>query len=222
MKIAIIGAVLLALFLTWRFTPLAEMITVEHISALAHTVGRAPWSPYALAVAYTPAAFVMFPRPLLTLFAVIAYGPWIGFATSFGGIALAELVSYGCGRALSEKAIRRFAGDKATRTRAALRKHGIAASFAFSIVPMAPAPVIGMIAGAARMQAWQFLLGAMLGMLPGILATTLFAGQLAKVLDEAEDVNWWIVAGVIVAFAALILAVRTWIHRRILPSRPSS
>ena len=213
-KLAILGTVILALFLVWRFTPLADEITVDRISALARTVGRSPWSPFVLALVYIPASFVMFPRPLLTLFAVIAYGPWIGFATSIGGIVLAELTAYFAGRSLPEKTVRNFAGEKLARARTAIRKHGISACFAFSIVPVAPAPVVGMVAGAAKIKVWQFLLGTMLGMLPGVLATTLFADQLAKVLDDAEDINWWIVAAVILGFAALMLAVRAWIRRR--------
>lgn len=216
-KLAIFAAVLLALFLAWRFTPLADAITMDRISALARTVGRAPWSPFVLALAYAPASFVMFPRPLLTLFAVIAYGPWLGFATAFGGIALAELVAYGAGRALPEKTIKGFAGDKLARTRTELRKHGVSASFAFSIVPVAPAPVVGMVAGAARMRLWQFLLGSMLGMLPGVLATTLFAGEIAKMFDDAEQINWWIVGGVVVGFAAVMLIVRAWVRRHMPP-----
>ena len=36
----------------------------------------------------------MFPRPLITLFAVIAFGPWLGFVYSMTGILLAALVTY--------------------------------------------------------------------------------------------------------------------------------
>ena len=57
----------------------------------------------------------------------------------------------------------------------------------------------------------------MLGMLPGVLATTLFADQLAKVFDDAEQINWWIVGGVVVGFAAVILIVRAWVRRRMPP-----
>jgi phospholipase D1/2 len=215
-KIAIIAGVILALFIAWRFTPLADVITAERVSAFARAVGRSPWSPFVLAAAYVPASFVMFPRPLLTLFAVIAFGPWIGFATSIGGIMAAELAGYSLGRALPQKTLGNVAGDKLASTRTALRKHGLSAAFAFSIVPIAPAPVVSAIAGAARIKVWQFVLGTTLGMLPGTLATTLFADQLAKVFDDAEQINWWIVAGVIMGFVALTLLVRKWVQRRML------
>jgi uncharacterized membrane protein YdjX (TVP38/TMEM64 family) len=215
-KIAIAAAIILALFIAWRFTPLADVITAEHVSVVARKVGRSAWSPFVLAAAYVPASFVMFPRPLLTLFAVIAFGPWLGFATSIGGIIAAELAGYAVGRALPRKTLRNIAGDKVDKTRTALRKHGLSAAFAFSVVPLAPAPVVSAIAGAAHIKVWQFLLGSTLGMLPGTVATTLFADQLAKVFDEAETINWWIVAGVAAAFIAVTFAVRAWVRRRLL------
>lgn len=218
MKLAILAAVLLAVFLAWRFTPLADLITAERMSKLARTVGRSTWSPLLLAAAYVPASFVMFPRPVLTLFSVIAFGPWLGFATSIGGIIAAELAAYYLGQALPQKTLRNFAGEKLAHTRSALRKHGLSAAFAFSIVPVGPAPVVGMVAGAARVKLWQFVAGATLGMLPGTLATTLFADQLANVLDDAAEVNWWIVAGVALVFVALFVLVRAWILRHMPPS----
>ena len=219
-KLAILAAVILALFLAWRFTPLADVVTAERISALARRLGRSPWSPFLLAAIYVPASFVMFPRPLLTLFVVVAYGPWLGFATAIGGIVASELTAYYVGRALPASALRNLAGDKVAHLRGSLRKHGLSAAIAFSIVPAGPAPVIGMVAGAAHIKLWQFVLGTTIGMLPGTLATTVFARQLARVLDDADEINWWIVGGVIVGFAALFVIVRAWVQRH-MPASPS-
>jgi uncharacterized membrane protein YdjX (TVP38/TMEM64 family) len=220
-KLAILAAVVLGLFLAWRFTPLADLVTAERMSALARTVGRSPWSPFLLAAVYVPASFVMFPRPLLTLFAVVAYGPWLGFATAIGGIVASELAAYYAGRALPASSLRNLAGDKIAHLRGSLRKHGLSAAIAFSIVPAGPAPVVGMVAGAARIKLWQFVLGTTIGMLPGTLATTVFARQLARVLDDADEINWWIVGGVIVGFIVLFVLVRAWVRRH-MPASPAS
>ena len=74
-KIAPLAIVIAALFLAWRYTPLAEVVTAERVMALARAVDDIWWSPLVVMAAYVPAAFIMFPRPLITLFAVIAYGP---------------------------------------------------------------------------------------------------------------------------------------------------
>lgn len=61
-KLAAVGAVFFALFLSWRYTPLANVITAERVMGWARAVGSVPWAPVAVIAFYTPAALVMFPR----------------------------------------------------------------------------------------------------------------------------------------------------------------
>ena len=46
---------------------------------LGQAFGEQWWAPWLLMASYTPACLVMFPRPLITLAAVIAFGPVWGF-----------------------------------------------------------------------------------------------------------------------------------------------
>src|SRR5688572_28578170 len=78
-KLIVAALALAALAAAWRYTPLSEYITGQRLSGWARAMRETPWAPMALVIAYTPAAFVMFPRPVLTLIAVIAFGPWPGF-----------------------------------------------------------------------------------------------------------------------------------------------
>ena len=61
------GLVLVSIVLTaaWRWTPLNEYITTERVVEWVEGFSRYWWAPFALAIAYTPASVVMFPRPLL-------------------------------------------------------------------------------------------------------------------------------------------------------------
>src|SRR5688572_33431380 len=77
-KIALIALGFAALSAVWRYTPLREFLTPERVFDWAQTFGSKWWAPIAVILAYTPACFTMFPRPLITLFAVIAFGPWLG------------------------------------------------------------------------------------------------------------------------------------------------
>jgi uncharacterized membrane protein YdjX (TVP38/TMEM64 family) len=83
-----------------RYTPLSELITPERIIGWARAIREMRWAPIIVIAAYTPAAFLMFPRPLLTLLTVIAFGPWHGFAYGMTGIIAAALATYYAGRAL--------------------------------------------------------------------------------------------------------------------------
>jgi uncharacterized membrane protein YdjX (TVP38/TMEM64 family) len=209
-KIALIALAVCALTLAWRYTPLAGIVTGERVIEWARSVGHLWWAPILVIAAYSPAAFIMFPRPLITLVAVIAFGPWLGFAVSITGIVLAALATYYAGRVLPRRTVRHLAGAKLDEMRHVLRRRGLVAIFAVRIIPVAPFAIEGMIAGAARIKVWHYVVGTILGMAPGTLTTTVFGDQFATALEDPSRINYWLVAGVAVFFVVLIYIVRRW------------
>jgi phosphatidylserine/phosphatidylglycerophosphate/cardiolipin synthase-like enzyme/uncharacterized membrane protein YdjX (TVP38/TMEM64 family) len=205
---------LLGLALVWRYTPLADLLTAEHVSSWARTLSAYWWAPIILVLAYTPASLIMFPRPLLTLSAVVAFGAWLGFFYAVFGILLSAAVHYVAGRMLHRDTVRRLAGEKLNRMTHALRERGLLAITALRLVPLAPFAVEGFVAGAVRIKLWHFLVGTLIGILPGALAATIFADQLQTALSGDHQVNWWLVAGVAVIFGLGIWVVRRWFNRQ--------
>jgi phospholipase D1/2 len=213
-KIAFIALVIAALSATWRYTPLREFLTPERVFDWAQTFGRKWWAPLAVIAAYTPACLTMFPRPLITLFAVIAFGPWLGFTYSMTGILLAALVTYYIGVKLPDDTVRRLAGPKMDGLAEVLRRRGLIACFAVRVVPAAPFAVEGFVAGDIGIKLRDFMLGTFLGMLPGTLTTTVFGDQIQTALEDPSKINWWLVGGVILLFVVMILFVRRWFAKQ--------
>lgn len=203
-KILTFLVVCVALAAAWRYTPLSELVTGERVTAWARAVREYPAAPLIVILAYIPTAFLMFPRPLLTLMTVIAFGPWLGFTYGMVGIVVSALATYYAGRVLKKETVKRLAGRYFDGASKALRRHGLAAMTAMRIVPAAPFAVEGILAGALRVKVWHFTVGTVLGVLPGVLATSVFGHQLTAALEDPSTINWWIVAGVIVAFAAMM------------------
>ena len=214
-KLAAMAAVLVALALAWRYTPLNEFLSRENIREWARAARETPWAPIAVILAYTPAALFMFPRPLLTLLTIIAFGRWLGAAYSGAGIMLAAMATYYAGRMMRRETVVRLAGGKLDEAGKVLREHGIVAVFASNQLPVPPFAVQGLIAGAIRIPAWQYAVGSLLGMAPGLLAATVFAGELRAALEDPSSISWWVFALVIVVFAAFIWGVRKWFAKRI-------
>jgi uncharacterized membrane protein YdjX (TVP38/TMEM64 family) len=193
----------------WRFTPLAQVVTPENTIAWAKEFGSHWWAPWVVMLAYTPACFVMFPRPLITLAAVVAFGPWLGFVYALLGIVGSAVVTYYVGRRMRRDTVRRLAGAGLDRMVEVLKKYGLLAMTLLRLVPLAPFAIEGIVAGAVRLKLWHLALGTAIGMLPGTLATTVFGGQLENALSGGSF-NWWIVGGVLALLAAGSWAVKRW------------
>jgi Phosphatidylserine/phosphatidylglycerophosphate/cardiolipin synthases and related enzymes len=212
-KLVVLAGVIAALTALWKLTPLAELLEPERVVGWARQFGAKWWAPLVTILAYTPAAAVMFPRPLITLFAVVAFGPWLGFLYAMLGIELAAWLTFAAGKRLDRAAVRRVAGAKLNEIIQVMRRRGLPAITALRLVPLAPFAVEGVVAGAIRVKPWHFLLGTALGMLPGTLTSTVFGDQLQAALEDPSKVNYWLIGAVIVLLGVATWWVRRWLVR---------
>ena len=210
-KIAAFLVGCIALAAAWRYTPLSEWITASQITEWARIVREHRWAPLIIIAAYVPTAFLMFPRPLLSLMTVVAFGPWLGFAYSMVGIVVSAWATYYAGCILKPKTVERLAGRYYEPVKKSLRRHGLLTMTVLRLVPAAPFAVEGILAGALRVKLWHFTLGTAIGVLPGVLATSVFGHQITAALDDPASINWWIVGAVILAFAGVIWAAKRWL-----------
>ena len=214
MKFIAALAISAALAAAWRFTPLSDYVTAERVSSWARAVRETPWAPLVVIALYTPAAFVFFPRPLLTLLTVVAFGPWLGFVYGMTGILLSAYATYYAGRLFPPATVERLAGRHAEQVRTSLRRHGLSAVFALRIVPAAPFAIEGIMAGALRVKQWEYGLGTFLGMLPGVLATSVFGKEIQAFLEDPAKAAWWIAGAAVVALGLFTYFARRWIARQ--------
>jgi phospholipase D1/2 len=213
-KIALILVGAAALAAVWRWTPLAEYVTAERILGWTRAVRDTWWAPIVLIVAYTPAAFVLLPRPLLTLVSVMTFGVLLGLAYSTTGVLLAALVTYYAGRALPKKTLNRLAGDALEPAGKLLREHGVLAVFGSNMLPTPPFVVQNMIAGALRIRLWKFMLGTFLALLPGMLAWSVFGDQINAALEDTAKVSWGLIGAALVLLVAFTFTARWLLAKR--------
>ncbi|HLS82608.1 MAG TPA: VTT domain-containing protein [Steroidobacter sp.] len=208
-KIAAIVLLVISLTALWKYTPLAGLLDGRQITDLARRFAENWWAPLLTMLAYTPAALMMFPRPLITLFAVVAFGPVAGFIYAMLGVQLAAWATFVAGRRLKRTTVRRVAGDRLNRILEVLRHRGLLAIAALRLVPLAPFAVGGLVAGAVRVKPWRFLAGTAIGVLPGTLTSTVFGDQFQTWLQDPGQINYWLIA-----LALFILGAATWLVRR--------
>ena len=213
-KIALILAAAAALAAVWRWTPLAEYVTAERILAWTAAVRDTWWAPILLVASYTPAAFVMLPRPIVTLVIIITYGVKLGLVYATSGVMLAALITYAAGRYLPKKAVKRLAGDALEAVGKLLRAHGVAAVFGANMLPTPPFVIQNMVAGAVRIPVWKFALGTFLALVPGMLAWTVFGDQISTALEDSSKVSYGMIGAAVVLLAAFIYLSRRWLRAR--------
>ena len=194
---------LVGLAAAWRYTPIADVVTAESVVAFTQSFARNWWAPLLLIAAYTPASMVMFPRPLITLGAVMAFGAWQGLVYAMFGVVLAGVAGYAIGRLFHRDTARRLAGPRLARVSNLIKRRGIVAVALVRLVPIAPYLVVNVVMGAMRIKLRDFVIGTFLGMLPGSLAATVLSHQFAAALQEPARVNGWLVAAAVAGFVAL-------------------
>lgn len=202
-----------ALAAAWKFTDLAEVVTADRVMGWLDSISGRWWAPVALVLAYTPAALVMFPRPLLTLAAVAVFGPLLGFAYAMAGVLLSAVVGWLAGRNIDERRIRRWAGPRLDRIKRVLRKEGLLAMAAVGLLPVAPFTIEMLVAGALRVKLHHVLGGVFIAMLPGMVGTTVLGHQFLATLHGDREMNRWVVGATIAVLAAIGFATQRWWKR---------
>jgi len=205
------------LTLFWHYGPAAALNV--RIAQLAGAPVDNPWVPLLVVAAYTPASIVLFPRPLITLFSVLALGPLVGFECSFTGAMISAAVTFLGGRRLDRALVRRLAGRRLSRVSRFLYHRGTLAMAAVRLVPLAPFAVVNVVAGAMGVRARCFLAGTALGLLPGTLVATLFGDELTRWLHDPHSIDIGLCAAALAALLTSGWSVRHWFGTGSLPGR---
>ena len=201
------------LALAWTYTPLADLVTREHIVEWGGDFSRIAWAPLLVILAYTPASYAMFPRWLITMVAVIAFGPWKGFVYGLCGMLVAAVASFLPGRLVRRDTVRRLAGPRLNRLSAALYHRGALAVAIVRLLPIAPFVVVNLVMGAMRIRLRDFLAGSLVGLMPGMLAATVLSEQVSRLIAEPTEINVWLIAIAAALLVTLVYVGQRWLRR---------
>lgn len=176
----IAGALVLALL--WRFSPLKQWLTLDHLLAAADSLRESVLAIPIVLLIFVVGSCLMVPVNLLILATALSFGSLKGFALALLGSLMGGLVSYLLGRWLGREVVRKLAGNKLNRMSRKLARRGWLAVALLRMVPIAPFTLVNMAAGASHISTRSFLIGTAIGMCPGILAIMVFEQGLEGVL----------------------------------------
>jgi uncharacterized membrane protein YdjX (TVP38/TMEM64 family) len=144
---------------------------------------------------------------------VIAFGPWRGFLYGLCGMIVAAVVSYLPGRLVRRDTVRRLAGPRLNRLTAALYHRGALAVAVVRLLPIAPFVVVNLVMGAMRIRLRDFVLGSLVGVLPGMLMATVLSEQISRWIVKPAEINGWLIALAAALLVTVVYFGQRWLRR---------
>nr|WP_246571256.1 VTT domain-containing protein [Bradyrhizobium liaoningense] len=215
--IASIALALLGLALAWSYTSLSDYADAGHLSSFLSAYAQSGWGPPFAIAAFVLGGLVIFPVLVLIAATAAALGPWLGFVTAMAGVLLSALMLFAIGRFLGRERLQRLLGRRAARIQERVVGKGILAVVVIRMIPIAPFSLVNVAAGASTLPLRDFMVGTLLGMMPGILAMAVLGAQIA---DLARNASWSNIALLALAFLSWLgicagaQFVATWLAGR--------
>ncbi len=210
--LVVLGLFLLALLLSRA--PVREALDPQRLSDWLTPHRSGLLGPVLAVGSFVVGNLVLLPLTVLVLQVGAVFGPGLGAAYALLAAMTSAAAAYGVGRAVSSRLDGIGVGKVRARLEPFLRRHGLLAVIAMRLVPLAPFTVVNLAAGAAGISFSQYMLGSLVGMVPGILALTLLGGHLmSAVLSPRPEV--------LVPLGAAVVALvgGTYLLRRAVRSR---
>jgi phospholipase D1/2 len=205
-----------ALVLAWRFTPLGQVLRLTEILQQAESL-RGHWAaPLAVIGAFALANLVFVPINLIVLGTIMLFGPLAGAAMALLGHVTGAIQNYGLGRALGADVVRRLGGPRMGRLKRRFDNRGILVTTLVRMVPIAPAGLVSLAAGAWNVRFSHYVLGTVFGTLPGLLAFALLGDRLIAALRTPKPSTVAALVAVVAGMTAVIMGLRAWLARRAL------
>jgi uncharacterized membrane protein YdjX (TVP38/TMEM64 family) len=206
---AIVVAAVAALVAVWRLTPLASLLDAERLVALGRALASHRAAPAIVLAGYITGALVFFPITVLLGATALVFPAATAVVYCMGGALTSAATTYGIGRLVGNFRPRWLAGPRAARVGHQLRRRGTLAIIAARLLPVGNFSLINIIAGALGVPFGKYMLGNAIGLLPGVLALTIFADRLGAALRQPQARNF-----LVLAVVAVVLCVAMWSLRR--------
>ncbi|HEY8371017.1 MAG TPA: VTT domain-containing protein [Thermodesulfobacteriota bacterium] len=206
---AVVGVLLV---LAARTLPGGERIDLSGWIEAARGLAGTPLALLAVIGVFVAASAVLVPVLVLIPATGLVFGPVNGFVYALVAAVTSASVFYGTGRVVGEAPLRRFAGRWVTMASRKLAKHGVTAVAAVRLLPVAPSPIVDLLAGALRVRFRDFFFGTLIGMAPGTFVLTILGDRLGAAFREPGTASF-------VSFGVVLLVVAAGLLWRRLRSR---
>lgn len=203
-----------SLLLLWRYTPLSQLLDLDVLTGWGRRIQALPAAPLIVLGCCVLAVALAMPVAVIISASAVVFGPWAGMGYAFFGLLAGALATYGIGRATGARLVDRFGGAKVDALTARLRQRGLPTMIFVRVVPVAPFLLVNVAAGALRVRLADYLVGTIVGILPGVVFITWFTDSLTAALQNPGPASFALLAACLVLGVAMLVGIRRYVVRR--------
>jgi uncharacterized membrane protein YdjX (TVP38/TMEM64 family) len=199
-------------FAILRWTPLADYLTVEKVSAVLEQLRDAWWAPVVLIASYLILCPVMPATPMMIAGGLV-FGPVWGSVYNIIGTFLGGTLTYFLGRGLGHDFALHLVGTRLKKIERLIARRGFWGLVGVRFLPV-PYPLVNYCMALTGIRPALFLTTTAIGLIPGVTVFTYFASLLTKAASGNRS-------GIILQFAVaslllllLSLIPQIWMMRK--------
>lgn len=191
------------------FTPIRDVMAADTMQNAVDILAKEPSGLPLVLLLYIGAGFILFPISVLIVATSIAFGPWMGGLLSLAGAMASAAVSFWIARIAGKNLLARFMGGRLDRITRHSRDYGILGVAAIRLMPIAPFSLVNLAAGIAPVRFRDFVIGSVLGLLPGIAAIALVGNSVWSLFSDPTRTEIILLGcGVVLWGAVMIVSQR--------------
>jgi uncharacterized membrane protein YdjX (TVP38/TMEM64 family) len=168
------------------------------------------WAPITYIALYTVATILVLPSTPLNLTGGAIFGPWLGTLWTSLAAVIAAVVAFAFTRTVGREAIARKLAGRWQAMDAEMRQGGLFYMFAIRLLPIIPYGLVNFAAGLTSIRFQDYLLGTILGTVPGILPFVLLGSSGLQAMRTGNVLPLMGALGL----TALLVGGATWYRRR--------
>lgn len=205
----------------WHFTPLHAWLNIHHLVALIHRTRHLPATPFWLIGAFLLSGILFFPITLLVVATILGLTPPENFLYVFLGCLASASLNYVLGSYIGTDMIDRLAGARWTKLRLYLQQKSLVTMITVNLLPIAPFSLITLGAGALHLRYRDVMIGAWIGILPSILAITVFAHTLPYLFNQPKPLPLLELTVLLLIMGGFTIGLRRLLRRHTTQTHPS-
>ncbi len=216
-RFMLFGSLFFAIFLVtalWHWTPLNQWLDLKNLMLIGQDLKQSPFGPILFVLGATFASLFGFPITILIALSMLLFDPILGVIFALASIGTSALSHYWGGHVIGRNRLNRIAGKRLKLLQKKLKQNGVLAVFAVRIIPVAPYVIVNLAMGALGVKWHHYILGTLLGFLPGTLALAIFSDRIEATLKQPDltSVTSLVVASVVII--ASIVMLKRWLKNR--------